>query len=1051
MNIHLASPQISRPAWRRPSSALLIFGLLAAAGVSPLAATLTITNTALPAATVGTPYSQTLGATGGTPPYTWFLQSGGFPPGLGLSAGTGLISGTPTASGTWVYSYPFSVYIRVTDAKNATAYASLVVRDNPPAGGSSGGSSGSGGSGGGSTPPPPPPPSTYTVTVAGGTANGVASGSFAPGATITLVASAPPAGQWFQQWNGNGILANSFTNTTTFTMPANNVNETAAFFTPAPVPQPVASHPRLWITTNDLPRLQAWATTNNPVYQSLRVVLNKSVGAYNTKFYPGGVVNPTYPDLGDTQGYTGELSEQHALVFALFSLVDPDPNARILHAQRARNLLVNAFTEVVKGHASGVPFRDPMFALFNRANFTSEAWPLALDWIYNAKDGQGNDILSAADKLLARNAFMIWANDCLNAYVCGGDHPAPIGTMNSPALLPGGNAMRVAANNYYGGHARLITLMSLCIDPADDPAVTASTPPSILGNSLRSYIPDATGAWLYQQFAMFGDPAAVKSAYNLGANASVGLASGGLSPEGGLYGHSFSYILGEMLALKTAGFADTTISGPQAALVTAPVWDRYLTGFANSIAPAAKVFPSQQYLGPIYQMASYGDVLRLWITPDFMQVFALKNLLDQNNGNRANLDAERWFAVNAVEGGAASLHQRIQQPWSYGVQNALLYFLLLDPAQPPAADPRPGYASAFYDAGNGRLLARSGWNANASVFTFRSSWESINHQDGDAGQFELFRKGEWLTKELSNYDNNGNGQSSIWHNTLSLQNWCANGIPQNLNFFETPYWPNGSQWNNGMNAGDPVTVASAGYGYAYAQTDMTQLYNRPSVWSPANAALDIQHASRSVLWLDPDHTVVYDRAQSLHSGFKRFNLSLPTPPAIDPANHLATMSSPGGQHLFVSALLPANAALTYVPVGNTLGNIAQLETMTGRLVVEDPSHPASTRFLHVLQGADGIVTSADPASLTQSVMGTAFDGAVILDTAVFFAFDITKAFQGTTLVVPATVAHVFVTGLAPATGYGVTAVPVAGGIQIQITPGGQTVTTDSAGVLNLAL
>src|SRR6185436_11022928 len=113
---------------------------------------------------------------------------------------------------------------------------------------------------------------------------------------------------------------------------------------------------------------------------------------------------------------------------------------------------------------------------------------------------------------------------------------------------------------------------------------------------------------------------------------------------------------------------------PQAALVTAPVWDRYLAGFAHSITPAAKTYSSQSWLGPIYQMANYGDVLRLWITPDFMQVFALKNLLDQKNGNTANLDASRWFAINAVEGGAAALSQRISQPWSYGVQNSVLYF-----------------------------------------------------------------------------------------------------------------------------------------------------------------------------------------------------------------------------------------------------------------------------------------------------------------------------------------------------------------------------------------
>jgi hypothetical protein len=56
---------------------------------------LVITTNALPDGTVGTPYSASLGATGGTPAYTWSLASGSLPSGLSL-APDGTISGTPT-------------------------------------------------------------------------------------------------------------------------------------------------------------------------------------------------------------------------------------------------------------------------------------------------------------------------------------------------------------------------------------------------------------------------------------------------------------------------------------------------------------------------------------------------------------------------------------------------------------------------------------------------------------------------------------------------------------------------------------------------------------------------------------------------------------------------------------------------------------------------------------------------------------------------------------------------------------------------------------------
>ena len=117
---------------------------------------------------------------------------------------------------------------------------------------------------------------------------------------------------------------------------------------------------------------------------------------------------------------------------------------------------------------------------------------------------------------------------------------------------------------------------------------------------------------------------------------------------------------------------------------------------------------------------------------------------------------------------------------------------MLDPAA-TTTDPRPDYATAFYDPGQGRLVDRTDWSPEATLFDFRCSWESINHQQGDANQFEFYRNGEWLTKGVANYDNNDNGQSSDYHNTLTLQNWCANGTPNGL-AWETPFWANGSQW-----------------------------------------------------------------------------------------------------------------------------------------------------------------------------------------------------------------------------------------------------------------
>ncbi|HWD37643.1 MAG TPA: hypothetical protein VG944_02260 [Fimbriimonas sp.] len=888
---------------------------------------------------------------------------------------------------------------------------------------------------------------SYTLTVV----NGTGGGKYAAGAVVPISANAPPAGQSFNNWTG-ATVADPNASSTTLTMPSANTTVTANYMTPAVIPYPVTTHPRLWVTQSDLSRLRSWASAGNPIYaQGMVNVLNQAVNVYNTQFFPGGQPNPNWPDPGDTQGYTGYLTEQYGAILAFNSLIDPNASNRIKYAQYARNILMHAMNEAAKGVSSGQPFRDPLFAVYNRANGSGEQWPLIVDWIYSAKDAQGNLILTAADKLTIRNVFLQWANACINAYTTGGDHPAPIGATNTHQLLPSNLPYRMASNNYYLGHARLLTMMGLAMDPSDDPLVDPNSAASKLGNTIRSYILNANGAWLYQEYAMMGEPATVASQYAIPSNptgAGYGLANGGLPPEGMLYGHSYAYILGQLLALQTAGFNDPNYSGPQIGLIGAPVWDRYVKGFLSSLTPSAFTPPSESYLGPIYQYAGYGDMLRTWATPDFMQPFALLTLLEGENNQTTHANASRWFAINGAEGGSGKLMQRVTQPWSWSSTQSILYFMLLDPAASAPTDPRPTYATTFVDPTQGRIVAHSDWSANNTMFDYKATWESINHQDGTAGQFELFRNGEWLTKEMSNYDNNAVGLTTVYHNTLALQNWCANGTP-NLNWYEGGEWANGSQWILGLSAGDPTTISSSGAGYVYAASDLTPLYNRPNFWTPANGAVDIQQATRSIVWLNNDYIVTYDRATSTHAGlFKRYNLSMVTNPQI--SGRTATETLPSGQQLFVQTLLPASPTITSAFLANTLNPIAELEPTQYVMTVEDTSKPTDTRFLHVLQGANKGASMVKATYLTNS-SGTAFDGASFGTMAVFFPTNSTGGFVSTKFVVPIAVKTLLITGLTPSATYGVTKSVGATAVTVTVNPSGAGATADSAGLLSISL
>jgi hypothetical protein len=88
---------------------------------------LDITTATLPVAQPRLPYTATLNASGGQPPYTWAVVSGVLPPGYSLNASTGMLTGVTTLSGN------FTFIAQVADSNQNTATKQLTLTVCNPA------------------------------------------------------------------------------------------------------------------------------------------------------------------------------------------------------------------------------------------------------------------------------------------------------------------------------------------------------------------------------------------------------------------------------------------------------------------------------------------------------------------------------------------------------------------------------------------------------------------------------------------------------------------------------------------------------------------------------------------------------------------------------------------------------------------------------------------------------------------------------------------------------------------------------------------------------
>jgi hypothetical protein len=816
---------------------------------------------------------------------------------------------------------------------------------------------------------------------------------------------------------------------------------------PAHAAAPPDVHPRLWVRAKDLPDLRKRGSPQNPLWEEgLRKVVLQSVQKMDAAA-PGDIVSK---DGGSFAESFDECSEIYAMIFGFMYLMSPDGSAEKQdHGKRAKTLLMNVIDNVYTGLSklpggtgiedmapggsthNGAAWIGGQFVLSSR-NFIQDAIPLTVDWIY--------PLLGAEDKAKIRAVFLYWSRLITERASTTGEHdrPKPAGVYNDPAILhledQGRFAVRFAMNNWFLMHMRMLGLMSLSFDAADDvprPGASSSGSPlfkqitTAPAGALREYLKSATGAHLY----MFDH-----GLRNDGR--------GGLAPEGMEYftaGLSAAAQL--LLALKTSGWDDPDLyprRQEQVVLGKTPFWNDLYPAFLSQLSPVPVVTKSFEWYGPTYQPAWYGDGER-FLAGEMIGLFGTLARHHEIAGEADRAAAARWIALHVSPGGEKMAKDRVRSSIANGsTRLGILYFLAMDPAAKPADDPRPKLPLAWFAPGLQSLSVRTGWNADARWWSVVLPWSRIDHQHGEANMIQLFRKGEWLTKKWVGYG--ARAASSDFANTITVLN-----DPPKYNSpgsYQNEQWKVGSQWQY-IGAGDPLLVGWSDVAdFSYAYGDATPLYN-----SKMDGATATAHVSRGTVWLKPDHVVVYDRVTSRKPDrFKRFWLNFENEPMIDGST--VTGVTKGGQQLFLRSLLPAKATFAVHsdhPMWEGGGKqTAEGEPMRHRLMVEAPNQE-DVRFLHVLQGADA-GAPAEPATLVRSTSGPAFEGAVVRDTAVLFPRDFGEPAAQVAYEVPSSVKLHVVTGLSPEKAYSVTLKPSGDKVAVAIAEGGK-VQSDKGGAL----
>lgn len=266
-------------------------------------------------------------------------------------------------------------------------------------------------------------------------------------------------------------------------------------------------------------------------------------------------------------------------------------------------------------------------------------------------------------------------------------------------------------------------------------------------------------------------------------------------------------------------------------------------------------------------------------------------------------------------------------------------------------DPRGDLPVGYLDDGFGILFSRNSWRKQASFLLLRAGWAGVDHNQADAGHFQLYRRGRWITHEALGRE--GATALAAAHNVLTLEGVSREGSQL-------------GQYVAGSGTIDGVIRASARARHTFAVADTTGAYT-----SHRDKTYYYDRVQRSLLWLSsgkkngPDTVVVYDlvdhgerkpaeqaeQAEQAKKLAPRLFFHFDAKPTL--AGRLATVTLPGKpkQRAELHAVYPKSASLSALePEGKP--DRYPSTVYTHRVAIDLPADEKKLRTITVLRASD---------------------------------------------------------------------------------------------------